>query len=119
MAKTSTTTKTKAKTKATNKTKTKIEKDIILTRKEIKEKVLKTKTGQQTNKLLNIFIIIFLFTFIISMFSNSIIESLNLDISTLSKDLIKIASDYLFFITGITMCYFNGKMDGLIASHRK
>lgn len=119
MAKTSTTTKTKAKTKATNKTKTKIEKDIILTRKEIKEKVLKTKTGQQTNKLLNIFIIIFLITFIISMFSNSIIESLNLDISTLSKDLIKIASDYLFFITGITMCYFDGKMDGLIASHRK
>lgn len=119
MAKTNTTTKPKTKPKATNKTKVKVEKEVILSRREIKEKVLKTKTGQQTNKLLNIFIIIFLVTFVISMFSNSIIETLNLDISTLAKDLIKIASDYLFFITGITMCYFDGKMDGLIASHRK
>ena len=122
MAKTSTSTKNKTKTK-TNKPKVekieKAEKEVIFSRKEAKEKVLKTKVGQKTSKLLFIFAILFLIAFAGSMFSDYIIDKLNLDISTLAKDLIKITLDYLFFITGITMCYFDGKMDGLIASHKK
>lgn len=122
MAKTSTSTKNKTKTK-TNKPKVekieKVEKEVIFSRKEAKEKVLKTKVGQKTSKLLFIFSILFLIVFAGSMFSDYIIDKLNLDISTLAKDLIKITLDYLFFITGITMCYFDGKMDGLIASHKK
>lgn len=122
MAKTSTSTKNKTKTK-TNKPKVekieKVEKEVIFSRKEAKEKVLKTKVGQKTSKLLFIFAILFLIAFAGSMFSDYIIDKLNLDISTLAKDLIKITLDYLFFITGITMCYFDGKMDGLIASHKK
>lgn len=122
MAKTSTSTKNKTKTK-TNRPKVekieKVEKEVIFSRKEAKEKVLKTKVGQKTSKLLFIFAILFLIAFAGSMFSDYIIDKLNLDISTLAKDLIKITLDYLFFITGITMCYFDGKMDGLIASHKK
>jgi len=75
--------------------------------------------GQKTYKLLTIFIIIFLIAFADSTFSSDIIEKLNLNISSLSKELIKIALDYLFFISGIIMCYFDGKMDGLIASYKK
>lgn len=126
MARTTTNTKNKTKTQTkpkTNKPKVekieKVEKEVIFSRKEAKEKVLKTKVGQKTSKLLFIFAILFLIAFAGSMFSDYIIDKLNLDISTLAKDLIKITLDYLFFITGITMCYFDGKMDGLIASHKK
>lgn len=118
MAKTNTTTKPKAKTKPKTKVE-KIEKEITLTRKEIKTKVLKTEIGKKTNKLINIFAVIFLITFTGSMFSYTIIENLNFDISTLTKDILKILFDYLFFFSGITLCYFDGKMDGLIASHKK
>lgn len=121
MARTSTKNKTKTQTKPkTNKPKVeKIEKEVAFSRKDAKEKVLKTKIGQKTSKLLFIFAILFLIAFAGSMFSDYIIDKLDLDISTLAKDLIKITLDYLFFITGITMCYFDGKMDGLIASHKK
>ena len=123
MARTSTSTKNKTKTQTkpkTNKPKVeKIEKEVAFSRKDAKEKVLKTKIGQKTSKLLFIFAFLFLIAFAGSMFSDYIIDKLDLDISTLAKDLIKITLDYLFFITGITMCYFDGKMDGLIASHKK
>lgn len=83
-----------------------------LTRKEAKAKVLKTKVGKNTKTLLNIFEILF----ILALLTNSLLTGQDYVANNL--EIAVFLSGFLMIIFGFLSCYFDGKMDGLIASYK-
>lgn len=82
-------------------------------RKEIKEKILKTKIGKTTNKLLIIFLVLFVF------FTIGSFVTLNNCNSEYSINLLLFPTlSFLSMISALILCYLDGKMDGLIASYK-
>lgn len=83
-------------------------------KKEVKEKVLKTEIGKRTHIILITSIILFFISIIVSFFT--------MDGWTNEETFASIAypiSNILTIVFCTTTCYFDGKMDGLIASHKK
>ena len=83
-------------------------------KKEAKEKVLKTEIGKRTHKILIISLVLFLICIIASCITMDGWDK-GKEIASTLYPLINI----LTIVVGTTMCYFDGKMDGLIASHKK
>lgn len=86
-----------------------------LTKKEAKAKVLRTKLGKNTKKGMITSIIIFIISFAINMI---LMDKIMNDDYTATEAIIYQVSSIVFMISGFICCYFDGKMDGLIASYK-
>ena len=76
------------------------------------------KTGKSTKKWLILFSILFFISLFGEELTISILKTLNIEITILIKNLSTLIWDCLFILAATATCYFDGKLDGLIESHR-